>query len=754
MNSGKPTYGELEERIRTLEESARRGMLAERSLRSIEKNYAETLKNLDKMCREIYSIRSMVGMPQIYLDENWNIVGYSADAPLLSRKVVRYARERRNIRDFFRESDFDKIIQHLHKIASLENLPYDQGRKWNLAYGGPAAEDDLDKNWIIYRNTEHCHWEVKPRDKGGFSIHHKSHAADYLDCCLMSVREFGSEHEDIRMVYKTRTSQRSDYIRDVSTILSGSSGLEAVTPDMFGYTICTGSNYNSEGRIQKHGANVITRPESLDAGTEYQVIIERIGGCVRRRVINMATGSEIPLLEFIDSNAVYFGQNHIGFYTFSGEVEIYDIEVYTRQSRFELDQFRIPIDIEVGVRDEKLKNSVFRLKYAKNEIMGKTLHTLMLEDITKRKADEEALRESEEKFRRLFEESRVALSITTPEGRFLDVNLEMTNLFGYTHEEFMRLPADDLYIDLEDRHTYLGVLERKGYVRDYELRMKRKDGALVETLITSTVHRNRDGSVYCIQGSIQDVTERKRMEAQIKESQRMEVIGRLASGVAHEVRNPLNAILAITEALFQEIGDNPEYNPYLEHIRTQVDRLALLMKDLLELGKPLKRESFTRDSIRSICAEGIELWRQSSSLGERKVRFVAGEDGDRLEVFGNGSKLKQVVMNLLENAAQHSPEESEIVVELRRKANRTVIVNIRDRGTGISPELLPEVFKPFFTTRTRGTGLGLSIVKSIVETHGGLIELFNNEPAPGLTVEVILPLAQETENEEKYSAGG
>ncbi|MCE5271501.1 PAS domain S-box protein [bacterium] len=754
MSARKPTYEQLEQRILELEENARRGALAERSLHSIERSYAETLKNLDKMCREIYSIRSMVGMPQIYLDENWNIVGYSADAPLLSRRVVRYTRERRNIREFFQESDFEKISRHLQKIASLENLPYDEGREWKLAYAGPAAPDDLERNWIIYRHTENCHWKVLPREGGGFKIYHAPHTDDYLDCCLMSVSEFGSEFEDIRLVYTIRTSQRSEDIRDLSTILSGSSGLEAVTPDMFGYTVCLGSNYNSEGRIQKHGANVITRPESLDTGSEYRVVIERVGGCVRRWVTNTATGSEIPLLEFIDSNAVYFGQNHIGFYTFSGEAEFYDLQVYTRQSRFELEQFRIPIDIEVGLRDDKLRDNVFRLKYAKNEIMGKTLHTLMLEDITKRKADEEALRESEEKYRRLFEESRVALSITTPEGRFLDVNLEMTNLFGYTHEEFMRLPADDLYINVEDRIIYLGVLERKGYVRDYELRMKRKDGSMVECLITSTVHRNRDGSVYCIQGSIQDTTERKRMEAQIKESQRMEVIGRLASGVAHEVRNPLNAILAITEALFQDIGDNPEYSPYLEHIRTQVDRLALLMKDLLELGKPLKRESFVRDSIRSICSEAIELWKQSSSLGARKVRLVVGAEGGRLEVFGNGSKLKQVVMNLLENAAQHSPEESEIVVEVGLGQSGMLSVKIRDRGTGISPELLPEVFKPFFTTRNRGAGLGLSIVKSIIETHGGQTELFNNDPGPGLTVEVTLPLAQEDGNEEKYTAGG
>lgn len=753
MKKSRAAYEELENRIHELEDMVAHYEGGERELRSLRKSYAEALRNLDKMCREIYWIRTMVGMPQIFFDADWNIVGYSPDAPLLSRRVIRYARENRAIREFFRESDFEKIARYLEKIESLESLPYDDGREWTLAYGGPAGVDDLEKNWTVYRHTANCIWEVLPREDGGWRIHHWPHVEDYLDCCLMTVREFGNEHEDVRVVYKTRTSSNPQFMRDLSAVLSGSSGREAVTPDMFGYTICLASNYNTEGRIQKNGANVITRPESIEPDTEYQVILERTGGRITRRVINTANGNELPLLEFIDHNAVYYGQNHVGFYTFSGEADFYDIEVYTRRSRFSLDQFRIPMEIEVGLRDDKLLGRVFRLKYARNEIMGKMLHTLLLEDITARKRDEKALRESEEKYRRLFEESRVALCTTTLDGAFIDMNPELLILLGYSAEELMTMSARDLYADPEARKVYMRELERKSYVRDYEVRMKRKDGSEIDCLITSNVHRNTDGSIYCIQGSIHDITERKRMEAQIKESQRMEVIGRLASGVAHEVRNPLNAILAITEALFQDIGDNPEYSPYMEHIHTQVDRLATLMNDLLELGKPLKRESFSRDSIVAICSEAIGLWKQSSSMGSRKVRLVASGEHRCLDVFGNSSKLKQVILNLLENASQHSPDKSEILVEVQENQDNTVTLRVKDSGTGLAPEILPEVFKPFFTTRTRGAGLGLSIVKSIIETHGGQIELQNNNSGPGLTASVSLPLAQETEDEEKTVAG-
>jgi len=224
----------------------------------------------------------------------------------------------------------------------------------------------------------------------------------------------------------------------------------------------------------------------------------------------------------------------------------------------------------------------------------------------------------------------------------------------------------------------------------------------------------------------------------------MEVIGRLASGVAHEVRNPLNAILAITEALIQEIGESPEYKPYLDHIRTQVDRLSTLMKDLLELGKPLKKDNLLPCSVREICAEAIELWGQSAGgEGAGRISLRDKSPSVRLLVQGDSSKLKQVLFNLFENAVQHSPENSGITVEINDPGDGQVCMKVSDKGTGIAPEIMPEVFKPFFTTRARGSGLGLSIVNNIVETHGGRIKLVNNDPPPGLTVELYLPRCED-----------
>lgn len=229
------------------------------------------------------------------------------------------------------------------------------------------------------------------------------------------------------------------------------------------------------------------------------------------------------------------------------------------------------------------------------------------------------------------------------------------------------------------------------------------------------------------------------MEGQLRSAHEISLLGRLASGVAHEVRNPLNGILAISEALFQSIGDNKEYLPYLEHIRNQVHRLSALMKDLLDLGKPLMQSEFMPQPLEELIKSVLDTFHQSSIHKTRTINFVPAASGGACLVMANSTKLQQVFFNLLENACDHSPENDPVIIEMSRPEESFVTVRVIDRGKGIPPELVDRVFEPFFTTRKGGTGLGLSIVKHIVDMHLGTITLSNNTPPPGLTVEVRLP---------------
>jgi PAS domain S-box-containing protein len=252
-------------------------------------------------------------------------------------------------------------------------------------------------------------------------------------------------------------------------------------------------------------------------------------------------------------------------------------------------------------------------------------------------------------------------------------------------------------------------------------------------LIGETIHR------------IEVEKQKVELEKQLRQAQQLKLLGQLASGVAHEVRNPLNAIIAISEALFQDIGENPEYTPYLEHIRNQVDRLSQLMKDLLDLGRPIQQSDMTVVSLASVCSSAVELWKQTHSESRPKINMTKISNTVKMKVMADNSKLQQVFINLLDNASHHSPEQSEIRIRMLKPDRDAYRIQITDQGSGFNPEYINRAFEPFFTTRKQGTGLGLSIVKHIVEIHGGNIKVWNNEPPPGSTVEIQLPVIEGTE---------
>jgi len=249
----------------------------------------------------------------------------------------------------------------------------------------------------------------------------------------------------------------------------------------------------------------------------------------------------------------------------------------------------------------------------------------------------------------------------------------------------------------------------------------------------------------------QEIAKQKQLEMQLVDAKKLEAVGQLAGGVAHEVRNPLNAILSISEALFREkeIEENPEYEPYIQHIRAQVRRLAHLMNDLLDLGKQIPASSLCPVSLYELCTEAVDLWKTSDSPDNRQeVLLVPDDESARPQVLADSMKLQQVFLNLMENAAQHSPKGSEIIMRLvapdeYASSSGMAIVRITDRGSGIQADRIDRVFDPFYSDRKGGTGLGLALVKHFIEHMGGVVTIWNNNPPPGCTAEVRIPLAGE-----------
>lgn len=214
-------------------------------------------------------------------------------------------------------------------------------------------------------------------------------------------------------------------------------------------------------------------------------------------------------------------------------------------------------------------------------------------------------------------------------------------------------------------------------------------------------------------------------------------LGQMASGVAHEVRNPLNAIMSLATALFDELEESEDLLPYKEHMLSQVNRLSKLMEDLLAMGKPIAREDFSRIDLKDLLNNSVDLWSQNKSSHNLRLSF--SPENKKFIVQGVDSKLEQVITNLLDNAAQHSPEGTEITLHVKSDGN-THELHIIDQGSGLSEEAIEHLFEPFYTSRREGTGLGLGIVKNIIESHGGTIDLQNNTRGTGCTVKIQLPM--------------
>jgi signal transduction histidine kinase len=238
---------------------------------------------------------------------------------------------------------------------------------------------------------------------------------------------------------------------------------------------------------------------------------------------------------------------------------------------------------------------------------------------------------------------------------------------------------------------------------------------------------------------MRDVTQEREMARQVIAFEKRAAAGDLLTGVAHEVRNPLAAIQAAVELLRQELPGRPALEVPVGIICRQVDRLKVLMQDLLHIGRPFDHLSVASGSLFQVLETAVGAWRENAGNRAHPVEILAPK-GELFPVRVDAPRLEQVILNLLDNAAHHGPQGSVIQMILSR-ADDSVRLRVRDQGAGIPPDALNRVFEPFFTTRANGTGLGLTLVKSIVEGHGGRVSLWNNEPPPGLTFEVSLPAA-------------
>ena len=391
-------------------------------------------------------------------------------------------------------------------------------------------------------------------------------------------------------------------------------------------------------------------------------------------------------------------------------------------------------------------------------------------DITDRQRAEEALLESEERYRALFERSLESVYLCDFEGNFIDANDVALELLGYSKDGIKSLnfvsllDKDQLPLAAETVEEILKTGSQKD-VAEYKLRRKDGEHVYVESM-GAIIYR--DGKPFAIQGIARDITGRKqseeqkhKLEALLQQSQKMEAVGTLAGGIAHDFNNILAIILGNAELASADV---PDWNPASESLK-EIRRASIRAKDmvhqLLAFSRKSDEESKPID-IAPIIKESMKMLRSAIPTS---VEFKQHISDNSYSVMGDATQINQIVMNLVTNAADAMSEEGgllemtlEKIILQEEKAcfdwvlspGPYVRLRTRDTGEGVEPKIMDRIFDPYYTTKEvgKGTGMGLSVIHGIVKRHGGGIRV-ESKPGKGTLFEIYFPALEKTEEEEK-----
>jgi two-component system, cell cycle sensor histidine kinase and response regulator CckA len=373
------------------------------------------------------------------------------------------------------------------------------------------------------------------------------------------------------------------------------------------------------------------------------------------------------------------------------------------------------------------------------------------------KRNEEALRRSEARYRSLVQSAVYGIYRSSLEGRFFDVNPALIAMLGYeSAEEVLALdPKSDVFLDPGEQMRVMGEFRHGARLDNVEVRWKRKDGSAITVRLSGRAVSSPEKTAEVLEIIAEDITERRVLENQFRQAQKMEAVGRLAGGVAHDFNNLLMVISGYAEVLLEQTRKgNPLYSK-IEAIHQAADRattltrqlLAFSRKQLLEL-KVVDLNIIVQDMRRllhPLIGENIELnTRLTPDLG--RTRADAGQ-------------IEQVIMNLVVNSKDAMPSGGKITIQTanarlnnedRRREytyiqpGQYVVLSVTDTGEGMDKETQLRIFEPFFTTKEKGkgTGLGLSTVYGIVKQSGGYV-LVESEPQQGTTFRIYLPRVED-----------
>ena len=381
-------------------------------------------------------------------------------------------------------------------------------------------------------------------------------------------------------------------------------------------------------------------------------------------------------------------------------------------------------------------------------------------DITELKHAQEALRESEEKYRTLFDMVSDALALIEIEtGNMLDVNKTFIEVYGYSKEETIRMKNTDF--SAEPEITKQATQARGTYI---PIRYhKKKDGTVFPTEITASIFKYQGKDVHI--AAIRDITERQCYEAQLQRSQKMESLGLLAGGVAHDLNNVLSGIVSYPDLLLLELPEDSTLRKPIQTMRESGHRAAAIVGDLLTIARgvattkePLNLNDLVYDYLNSPEFQKLKQFHPS-------VTINTNLDSGLLNILGSHIHIRKVVMNLVSNASEAIEGSGNITISTVNRyvdkplkcydevaVNEYVVLSVEDDGSGIPAGEIERIFEPFYTKKVMGrsgTGLGLAVVWNVVQDHEGYINVKSDEN--GTKFELYFPITIDEISDKKLS---
>jgi PAS domain S-box-containing protein len=369
---------------------------------------------------------------------------------------------------------------------------------------------------------------------------------------------------------------------------------------------------------------------------------------------------------------------------------------------------------------------------------------------------EEALRRSEVRYRSLILSAVFGIYRCTLGGRFLDVNPALINMLGYESvEEVLRLdPRRDVFLNPQEIERLTEEYRRSGTLNGAEVQWKHRDGHPITVRLSGRAASTEEETEEVLELIAENITERRQLEMQFRQVQKMEAVGRLAGGVAHDFNNLLMVINGYTEVLLEQLKTNADAHHKVRCIQQAADRAAALTRQLLAFSRKQLLE-FKVVDLNAVIRDMERLLRPL--IGEN-IELVTNLAPETARTRADASQIEQVLMNLVVNARDAITENGKIAIESSNvevrpnmgepwfiQPGRYSVISVTDNGHGMDKETLMRVFEPFFTTKEKGkgTGLGLSTVYGIVKQSNGYV-FAESQVGVGTTFHVYLPRVEDT----------